>query len=206
MDGATSRALTFSVVVLAISLGLLYTTRPAAAPGEGLGIPDTSTVISTLQSKAGTIALLIPYTLIFGLPLIDLYNREFKYSLLATVGASSAIVGYFLQYLIRGGGTFLPAIKVATSAMITFYVRDAWASCTDGRSYKIAATVIGIILVGIQAMSSPASQLIFSTPLMNDLTTTLLGAGLGLLSWIIVWNLARENLPHTVLLTEKKTA
>lgn len=205
MDGATSRALTFGVVVLAVALGLLYTTRPAGEPGDGLAVPSTGSIIETLRSKAGLIALLIPYTLIFGLPLIDLYNREFKYSLLAVVGASSAIVGFGLQYLIRGGGTFLPAITVATSAMITFYIRDAWA-CSSSTTYKMMTTLAGVVLIAVQAMSSPPSQLLFTNPMMNDLTTVLLGAGLGMISWITVWNVARRNLPHTIILTEKKKA
>lgn len=206
MDVATSHALTYSIVILVVVASLLYSTRPTEGPEASSINPEEigMSALNALKSYGFRIGLIAPYGLILIPPLIDLYDREFKYSLVSVIGVASAIIGYAFQYAIKGGGSFLPALTVGTTAMISFILNDAWMQKGYTR-YTIFATLIGGLLIFFQALNNPPSH-VFESPLMNDGVAVLLGAGLGLLGWMISWNTYREFLPHTCIIHLKSAS
>jgi hypothetical protein len=55
-----------------------------------------------------------------------------------------------------------------------------------------------VLVLGLQVLNS-AKGTVYSSTLMNDLAAVALGSGLGVLSWIIVWQTDKTYLPYYVL-------
>lgn len=194
MDVATSHALTYSIFMLVIVATLLYSTRLHGFEfGEGFDM----SALGAFKKYGLRLGLIVPYCLIIIPPLIDLYEREFKYSLVSVIGVGSALLGYGFQYAIKGGGSFLPALTVGTTAMITFILNDAWMQKRHAH-FTLILTLACALIVFFQAINNPPEG-VFSTPLLNDGVAVLLGAGLGLIGWSISWNTYRSYLPHTYI-------
>ena len=194
MDTASIYALTYSLLVIAVVGGLLFMTRP---PSTGPSTPwvDPNTLSSAgegAKKYGGLLAVGVPYALLGFGPLVDLYYREFKYSILTVIGAASVVIGYAYQYILRGSSSFLPSLTIATSAVVSYIVYDFWAQGTS-RLYTTLATFAGAAVIWSQASTNEATT-IFASKGTNDAVSVFLGLALGALSWMIVWNTDKKYL------------
>ncbi len=199
MDTASWYALTYSVVII-LAIGImLFMTRPPAPPtSTGFASPVSfGAVTQGAQKYGGMLGMIVPYALMGISPMIDLYYREFKYSILTVIGAASVLIGYVYQYALRGSSAFLPALTIATSAIVSFLVYDVWVQGT-GKMYTLFATVLGVVVIGGQVASNPSTT-IFASKTANDMASVGLGLALGALSWMIVWNSDKKYLFQTKL-------
>lgn len=193
MDSASVYALVYSLVMIAVVGVMLFMTRP---PSVATATPSMSGMPAVdVRKYGGVLGTFVPYILLGVGPLVDLYNREFKYSILTVIGSASVLVGYVYQYMLRGSSAFLPALTIATSAVVSYLMYDVWVQGT-GRTYTILATILGFAVIGAQAMTNQSTT-IFASKTTNDLATVGLGLALGALSWIIVWNTDKSYLFQT---------
>lgn len=198
MDTASWYALSYSVVVILTVGVMLYMTRPPAPPGPAFTSPvSVADATQGVKKYGGTIGLIVPYALLGFGPMVDLYYREFKYSILTVVGGGAALIGYLYQYALRGGSAFLPALSIATSAMVSFLMYDVWVQGTDTAT-TVMATVLGFAVILGQSFSNPSTT-IFASKMTNDAAAIGLGLALGALSWMIVWNTDTKYLFQTKL-------
>ena len=198
MDTASWYALSYSIfVILAVGV-MLFMTRPPAPPGPGFVSPvSMGEATGALQKYGGILGSIIPYTLLGFGPLVDLYYREFKYSILTVIGAASVLVAYVYQYALRGSSSFLPSLTVATAAIVSFLVYDVWVQ-GSGKMYTFLATMLGIGVIISQSATNPSTT-IFASKMTNDAVSIGLGLALGALSWMIVWNSDKKYLFQTKL-------
>ena len=199
MDSASWYALSYSIfVILAVGVMLFMTRPPASSMGTGLTSPISfADATQGVQRYGGILGMIVPYALMGISPMIDLYYREFKYSILTVIGAASVLIGYVYQYVLRGSSAFLPALTVATSAIVSFLVYDVWVQGT-GKIYTFFATILGLLVIGGQVATNPSTT-IFASKTTNDIASVGLGLALGALSWMIVWNSDKKYLFQTKL-------
>lgn len=198
MDTASWYALSYSLVVI-IAVGvMLFMTRPPAPPGPAFTSPvSLADATQGVKKYGGTLGVIVPYAMLGFGPFVDLYYREFKYSILTVVGAGAALIGYLYQYALRGSSAFLPALTIATCAMVSFLVYDVWVQGPDTAT-TIMATILGAGVIFGQTMTNPSTA-IFASKMTNDAAAVGLGFALGALSWMIVWNTDTKYLFQTKL-------
>ena len=210
MDPVASNALIYGMVILVVAGGFLYMTRKTS-PFAGVGSTVSMSAyavgsrlpnLNTLQRLGRVVGILIPFALIAVGPLLDLYYNNFRYTTISLVGLSSIVLGFILQTIVRGTTAYLSSLSIGTSAIITYFLFDVW-NQGETYNYKVLSTVLGVLLMLLQLVHTTASP-VFATSLMNDLVGTLLGAGLGIISWVILWNNHRNCLPNSVAVKVKK--
>jgi len=200
MDLETTYAVSYSMLILAIVGALLFSARPAGPPSAPLtdSLPNSDTV----KKYGRFIGMGIPFVLLVGGPLIDIYNHEFKYSSVSVVGAIAMGLGFLFQRVIRGPDAFLSSTTVATAAMITFLLHDIWIQ-SSAYNFQLISTLLGVLVMILQLVHSSSGP-VFSSSLLNDLSGAGLGVGLGALGWAFFWTFYRERLPNTVLSNKSK--
>jgi hypothetical protein len=203
MDGNITFAAIYSVLMLLIAGGFLYMSRTTGLFGS-MGISSVGRIVPTLttfQRWGRVVGILIPFLLMAFGPLADLYYNNFRYTTITLVGLCAMILGLGYQTLIRGTSTYLSSLTIGTSSIISYVLYDVW---IQGRSYnyKSLSTLFGAVLMFLQLLHTVSGP-VFSTSMLNDLIGTMMGSGLGLLAWTIVWNHHRNCLPHSVAVVTK---
>jgi len=200
MDLPASNSLIYGIVSLVVAGGFLYMTRRT---GVFAGIGSTTYSIgsrlpnlSTLQRVGRVVGILIPFALIAVGPLLDLYYNNFRYTTVSLVGLTSIVIGFIIQTIVRGTTAYLSSFTIGTSAILTYFVFDVW-NQSDTYNYKVLSTVLGVLLMFLQLVHTTSAP-VFATSLMNDLVGTLMGSGLGIIAWVILWNHQRNCLPNSV--------
>jgi hypothetical protein len=204
MDSDTSFALGYSMIALLVAGGFLYMTRKTSifAPLGTLAYTGVSTVgslapnITTLQRWGRIVGVLIPFALMAIGPVLDLLNNNFRYTTITLVGLSSMILGFAYQTIIRGTSAYLSSLTIGTASVISYTLYDIWIQGA-GYNYKALSTALGVVLMFLQLLHTVSAP-VFSSSLLNDLIGTMLGSGLGLLAWGVVWNHYRSCLPNSV--------
>ena len=195
MDLETTYALAYSLLILAVVGALLFSARPPGPPSPP--IAESLPTSDTIKKYGGLIAMGIPFVLLGVGPLVDLYNREFKYSTTSVVGAIAMGVGFLFQRVIRGPDAFLSSTTVATAAMITFLLQDIWVQ-SSAYNFQLISTILGALLMVLQLVHSSSGP-VFSSSLLNDLSGAGLGVGLGAIGWAFFWSFYRSRLPNSVI-------
>jgi len=161
-------------------------------------VPTTDTI----KKYGRMIAMAIPFVLLAGGPLIDIYNHEFKYSSTSVIGAIAMGVGFLFQRILRGPDAFLSSTTVATAAMITFLLQDIWVQ-SSAYNFQLISTVLGALLMVLQLVHSSSGP-VFSSSILNDLSGAGLGVGLGAVGWSFFWTFYRSRLPNSVMSSKPK--
>lgn len=209
MDSDTTFSLVYGIVTLIVAGVFLYMTRTTSifAPLGSLASTGVSTLgrvipdLTTFQRWGRIAGILIPFLLMAIGPLMDLYYNNFRYTTITLVGISSMILGFGYQTIIRGTTAYLSSLTIATSAIISYVVYDIWIQ-GNTYNYKALSTLLGVILMFLQLLHSVSGP-VFASSLLNDLVGTMLGSGLGLLAWTVVWNHYRNCLPNSVAVKTK---
>ena len=157
--------------------------------------------LSTFQRWGRVVGILIPFLLMAFGPIADLYYNNFRYTTITLVGLCAMILGLGYQTLIRGTSTYLSSLTIGTSSIISYVLYDVWIQ-GGTYNYKTLSTLLGAVLMFLQLLHTVSGP-VFSTSMLNDLIGTMMGSGLGLLAWTIVWNHHRNCLPHSVAVVSK---
>jgi hypothetical protein len=91
-------------------------------------------------------------------------------------------------------------LTIATSSMVGFLIQDLIVEPIS-INIKWISSLFMILALGLQVLNSAKGNL-YSSTLTNDLAAVALGSGLGVIFWLIVWNIDKTSLPYYVL-TEK---
>jgi hypothetical protein len=102
------------------------------------------------------------------------------------------IAGFAFQTVFGGGKGILPAITVGTTASAVYLIQDAWMTPMSLEK-KIIATSVGSLISVLTALVANAAP--GSSPLRDAMSALLLGAGLGELTWVVVYNVNKSILP-----------
>jgi len=195
MEGITISATMYSIISISIALALLFMSRPA---GPALTSPiSAEDATNKLSGAVKFFGVVVPYLLLVVGPLIDLYNQKLKYSVVSIVGVLAMGLGFGIQRAIHGSSGQLTTLTVATSAMAGFLIQDLVAQPAN-LNFKWLSGIAMVLVLGLQVLNS-AKGTVYSSTLMNDLAAVALGSGLGVLSWIIVWQTDKTYLPYYVL-------
>ena len=200
MDGLTISATIYTVISISIALGLLFMSRPA---GPSV-MPSISAADATSKLSGAVMffGVLVPYILLAVGPLVDMSKQKFKYSLVSIVGLLSMGLGFVIRRAVHGSVGQLTTLTIATSAMVGFLIQDLIAQPMN-MNFKGLSGFAMVLALGLQVLNS-AKGSIYSSTLMNDLAAVALGTGLGVLSWIIVWQADKTYLPYYVLTESTK--
>lgn len=200
MDIETTYAVSYSLIIIAVVGTLLFAVRPPGPPTE----PGTSYVpsIESVSKYGRMIGIGLPYILLGIGPLVDLYQREFRYSNITVVGAAAMGIGFVFQKSVHGPSAYLSSLTVATAAILTFWLHDVWVN-TSAYNYQLLSTLLGAMLLALQAVHSPSGP-VFATALMNAVVASALGVGIGALSWAFMWNYFRTRLPNYAIKADPK--
>jgi hypothetical protein len=200
MDTETIYALSYSFLIIAVVGGLLFSVRPPGPPS----VPGPSPIptLETVSKYGRIIGIGIPYVLFAIGPLIDIYNREFRYSNLTLTGVAAMGIGYALQRAVHGPNAYLSSLTVATAAILTFWVHDVWIN-TSAYNYQLLTTVLGALILALQAIHGSSGP-VFATALLNAGVAAAMGVGIGAFGWEVVWNLYRNRLPNYAIAIEAK--
>jgi len=200
MDTETIYALSYSLLIIAVVGGLLFSVRPPGPPT--VPSPSSLPTMETVSRYGRMIGIGIPYVLIALGPLIDIYNREFRYSNLTLTGVAAMGIGYVMQRAVHGPSAYLSSLTVATAAILTFWVHDVWVN-TSAYNYQLLTTLLGAMILALQAIHSTSGP-VFATNLLNAGVASALGVGIGAMGWAVVWNLYRNRLPNYSIAIEPK--
>lgn len=210
MDATAYNGMIYGIVAIIVAGGFLYMTRTTsifsplgtAAYSTASLVGRTLPTLTTFQRWGRIAGILIPFVLMATGPLMDLYYNNFRYTTITLVGISSILLGFAYQTFIRGTTAYLSSLTIGTSAILSYVLYDVW---TQGETYnyKVLSTLLGVILMLLQLVHTTASP-VFTTSLMNDLVGTLLGSGLGVIAWTVVWNHYRNCLPNSVAVKSEK--
>jgi len=189
MDQKAVIALLSSILLLGVSAGVFMITGMKPLPAVPMGMTWSGMALSGVTTAGGW----APYLIWLGGPMADLYYQEFRYTLLALISVGSMFAGFGFQIVFGGNKGILPAITVGTTAASVYLIQDAWLTSMSLEK-KIIATSVGSILsilTALVANAAPGSP----SPLRDAVAALLLGAGLGELAWVIVYNLNNGILP-----------
>ena len=159
-----------------------------AATASAKGFSFSAIVFPVIRTTGGW----IPYLLWALGPLADVYYQTFRYTLLSVVSVIAMVVGLLFQLILHGGGGIVPALTVGTTAALVYLIQDAWVQ-PIGMNNAIGVTVGSTIGIILTALVSTAGML--KSPLMDAGAAILLGAGIGELSWVMVYNTMPFLLP-----------
>ena len=191
MDQKAVIALISAIVLLGVSAGVFMITgmRPLPAmPNIPMGMTWSSMVLYGVTTAGGY----APYLIWLGGPIADIYYQEFRYTLLTLISIGSMLAGFAFQLVFGGGKGILPAITVGTTAAAVYLIQSAWATDMTLEK-KIIATSVGSLISILTALVANAAP--GSSPLSDAMSALLLGAGLGELAWVVVYNVNKDLLP-----------
>jgi hypothetical protein len=191
MDEKAVTALLSAILLLGVSAGVFMITgmRPLPAmPNIPMGMTWSGMALSGVTTAGGY----APYLIWLGGPLADLYYQEFRYTLMTLISIGSMLAGFAFQIVFGGGRGILPAITVGTAAASVYIIQDAWLTPMSLEKQIIATSVGSLIsiLTALVANAAPGSS-----PLRDAMSALLLGAGLGELAWVVVYNVNKDLLP-----------
>lgn len=193
MDKSSIIALLTGLVMLIVAGSVFAITGSRAsaldaATASAKGFSFSAIVFPVIRTTGGW----IPYLLWALGPLADVYYQTFRYTLLSVVSVIAMVVGLLFQLILHGGGGIVPALTVGTTAALVYLIQDAWVQ-PIGMNNAIGVTVGSTIGIILTALVSTAGML--KSPLMDAGAAILLGAGIGELSWVMVYNTMPFLLP-----------
>ena len=198
MDKNSVAALISGLLMLIVAGSVFAIT--GSRPVPSVPIPDPRTIVASsfapaLQMAGGW----APYSILFGGPIADIYYQEFRYTILTVISLVGMTVGVIYYSILHGTGGFVNAFVLGTCAAITYLIQDAWVQKMSLEN-QVITTVFGILGVGITALVSGGPLALTSilgawNALLGSAPALLLGAGIGELSWVTTYNVARDRLP-----------
>jgi hypothetical protein len=187
MDASTIFALVYSLIILVVVGVLLFLSKPPSAAPPSASFDG--------RKYAAIVGQAAPYTLLGAGPIVDIYYRKFKYSIITVIGVGSMLLAYAFQTLVRGGNQFLPSTTVGFAAAATYLLYDIWMN-DDGTQYPLSATLLAAVLSVLHVLYLSPGGYVFANPLINGVLALVMGIGFGVLGWTIVYNTDASRLPH----------
>ena len=187
MDASTIFALIYSLVILVVVGVLLFLSKPPSAA------PPTASFDA--RKYATIVGQAAPYTLLGVGPIVDIYYRRFKYSIITVIGVGSMLLAFGFQTLVRGGHQFLPSTTVGFAAAASYLLYDIWMN-DDTIQYPLSATLLTVVLAALHVFYLSPGGYMFANPLINGVVALVLGVGFGVLGWTVVYNADASRLPH----------
>jgi hypothetical protein len=167
-----------------------------AAAASAKGMSMSAMIFPVIRTTGGW----VPYLLWTLGPLADVYYGTFRYTILSIISVIAMAVGLLFQLILHGGGGIVPALTVGTTAALVYLIQDAWVQ-PIGMNNTIGVTAGGLIGILLTALVSTAGML--KSPLLDAGAAVLLGAGIGELSWVMMYNTMPGLLPLTTLSANK---
>lgn len=194
MDKNSVIALMSGLLMLIVSGAVLTITGSRKLPTVPFPDPRNLGPMSFLpafQTAGGW----IPYSIMLGGPIADLYYQEIRYSILSFISISAMILGLVYQGILHGSGSVVPALVVGTSAAMVYLIQDAWMQALSLEN-KVITTFSGLIAIGLTMLvSNTGIPGMVSSSTASFAAALLLGGGIGELSWVTTYNIARDRLP-----------
>lgn len=193
MDKSSIIALLGGLLLLIVAGAVFVITGPKAAVVDAAAASAKGFSFSTmLYPIIRTAGGWTPYLLWAAAPLADIYYSTFRYTIITIISVIAMTVGLLFQLILHGGGGIVPALTVGTTAGVVYVIQDAWTQ-PIGPTQPIIITILGVIAVILTALVSTAGML--KSPMLDALAAMILGAGIGELSWVMMYNSMPGLLP-----------
>ena len=194
MDKNSIIALLSGIVMLIVAGSVFAITSGMSIPFPAIPSGPSGGITGMLLAAIRTGGRGVPYLIWLGGPIADIYYQEFRYSALSIISIGAMGVGLLYQMILGvAKNGVLPAFTVGTTAAAVYLIQDAWMQ-PIGINLQVVATAFGVLAALLSALVSTGGTVLGSA-LSDAGAALLLGAGIGELAWVIMYNAAPQLLP-----------